>query len=236
LSEEIDTWKNAQRLLKPYSVIIPYALWIADQVPSSKIRVRRDFERVLLTISVCALLHQYQRDKVSINGVEYIRASIADYLMVRELLEGTLIQSVYNSSPKTQRIVEAIVRIYEEKRENSGGNDFVKEEPEGTGTNDIKKNFVTMNDLVKEMGYTRKTIYTWLAPAVNNGYVQKISEGRYSTGYYKPTDKAYQLDGSGQTFLPAPETLINAFPELSKGVCYVNPITGKETRIEDDGR
>jgi hypothetical protein len=93
-----------------------------------------------------------------------------------------------------------------------------------------------MSDLLKEMGLTRKTIYAWLAPAVNNGYVQKISEGRYSTGYYKPTDKAYQSDGIGQTFLPASEQLINTFPDLSKGVHYVNPITGKETIIEDDGR
>ena len=55
---EIEAWRNIQRVLKSMPVQIPYAGWLAKYIPTKKVRVRRDFERVLVSISVCALLHQ----------------------------------------------------------------------------------------------------------------------------------------------------------------------------------
>lgn len=79
---------NAQRLLEPLPVIIPYA----DQItfPSSWMRTRRDHARFLNLIEVSAFLHQYQRERDS--GA--IVASVADYAtayaLAGEVLKDTL--------------------------------------------------------------------------------------------------------------------------------------------------
>ena len=64
---------NAQRLLEPLPVVIPYA----DRLtfPSAWMRTRRDHARFLNLIEVSAFLHQHQRERRS--GA--IVASLADY-------------------------------------------------------------------------------------------------------------------------------------------------------------
>jgi len=64
---------NAQRLLEPLPVVIPFA----DRLtfPSSWMRTRRDHARFLNLIEVSAFLHQHQREQR--NGA--IVASVADY-------------------------------------------------------------------------------------------------------------------------------------------------------------
>ena len=51
--------RNAQRLLRPLTVVNPYA----DRLSflSDKTRTRRDHEKYLTLIDTIALLHQYQR-------------------------------------------------------------------------------------------------------------------------------------------------------------------------------
>ncbi len=79
---------NAQRLLEPLPVVIPFA----DQItfPFSWMRTRRDHARFLNLIEVSAFLHQYQRERS--NGA--IVASIADYAtayaLAGEVLKDTL--------------------------------------------------------------------------------------------------------------------------------------------------
>ena len=64
---------NAQRLLEPLPVVIPFA----DRLtfPSSWMRTRRDHARFLNLIEVSAFLHQHQRER----RVGAIVASVADY-------------------------------------------------------------------------------------------------------------------------------------------------------------
>jgi DNA primase len=70
---------NAQRLLEPFPVAIPYA----DQLtfPSTWMRTRRDHARFLNLIEVSAFLHQQQRERK--DGA--IVASVADYQVAYEL-------------------------------------------------------------------------------------------------------------------------------------------------------
>lgn len=77
--EEIKrTHQNAQRLLKPLKVEIPFSGLL--EFPDSNIRSRRDIKRFLCLIASIALLHQYQREiKRTPQGVEYIEASEKDY-------------------------------------------------------------------------------------------------------------------------------------------------------------
>ena len=64
---------NAQRLLEPLPVVIPFADKLS--FPSSWMRTRRDHARFLNLIEVSAFLHQHQREKRE--GA--IVASLADY-------------------------------------------------------------------------------------------------------------------------------------------------------------
>jgi DNA primase len=89
-SRTLDGWKdeqlkkkvrkihhNAQRLLRPLKVIIPYVDLL--EFPQSWLRGRRDHDRFLSLIEGIAFLHQYQRTIGNQNGKEYIEASIEDY-------------------------------------------------------------------------------------------------------------------------------------------------------------
>ena len=80
---------NAQRLLRPLKVIIPFV----DQIefPAAWLRGRRDNDRFLSLIEGIAFLHQHQRT-IANDGCEphghsadYIEASVADYAMAYEL-------------------------------------------------------------------------------------------------------------------------------------------------------
>ena len=74
---------NAQRLLKPIRVLIPFTNQI--KFPISWTRGRRDHDRLLCLIEVIAFLHQYQRPTVRQDGEEYIEAIADDYALAYTL-------------------------------------------------------------------------------------------------------------------------------------------------------
>jgi len=74
---------NAQRLLRPLKVIIPYVELI--DFPAAWLRGRRDNDRFLSLIEGIALLHQFQRKILSDGGQEYIESSPEDYAMAHDL-------------------------------------------------------------------------------------------------------------------------------------------------------
>jgi DNA primase len=84
---------NAQRLLEPVGVVIPYAPAIA--FPHQWLRTRRDHLRFLNLIEAIAFLYQHQREKkCGEEGSPYIEATIDDYKrafsLAAELLGQTL--------------------------------------------------------------------------------------------------------------------------------------------------
>ena len=85
---------------------IPYARALAELVPVTAVRTRRDFRQLLACITAVALLHQRQRD----NNDGEIVASIDDYAIVRDLL-APIFDSVASDgcTPAVREIVEAVV-------------------------------------------------------------------------------------------------------------------------------
>ena len=124
-SKTMDGWKrerqketviqrhhNAQRLLRPIKVIIPYAELL--DFPVTWTRGRRDHERFLNLIEAVVFLHQYQRPcKKSDGGEEYIEASVEDYKIAYKLAEIVFTHSLSelpkNASLLYQRIKEMVV-------------------------------------------------------------------------------------------------------------------------------
>jgi DNA primase len=70
--------QNAQRLLQPVGVVIPFAESI--DFPHQWLRTRRDNLRFLNLIEAIAFLHQHQRErKIDGDGRAYIEATLRDY-------------------------------------------------------------------------------------------------------------------------------------------------------------
>lgn len=86
LKEKVRTLHhNAQRLLRPLKVIIPYVDLL--EFPQSWLRGRRDHDRFLSLIEGIAFLHQYQRKIGEDNGQQYIEASLEDYAHAHDLAQ-----------------------------------------------------------------------------------------------------------------------------------------------------
>jgi DNA primase len=93
---------NAQRLLEPLPVVIPFADRL--RFPSAWLRTRRDYARFLNLIEVSAFLHQYQRERRS----DAIVASVADYAVAYGLA-GQVLSETLSDLKKPLR--EAYARI-----------------------------------------------------------------------------------------------------------------------------
>jgi DNA primase len=91
---------NAQRLLRPLKVIIPYVELI--EFPLAWLRGRRDHDRFLSLIEGVAFLHQWQREVRQDGDAEYIEASIADYAIAYDLAHQVFADSAHDL-PKPAR-------------------------------------------------------------------------------------------------------------------------------------
>jgi len=102
--------KNAQRLLKPLSIINPYA----DQLTflDSQTRTRRDHEKYLTLIDTIALLHQYQRQTKTITVdnevVEYIEVTLDDIETANRLAHEVLGRTLDELPPQTRKLLTKI--------------------------------------------------------------------------------------------------------------------------------
>lgn len=82
---------NAQRLLRPLKVIIPFVELI--EFPAAWLRSRRDNDHFLSLIEGVAFLHQHQRETGDENGAGFIVASLDDYAIAYDLAHVVFAQS-----------------------------------------------------------------------------------------------------------------------------------------------
>jgi len=101
---------NAQRLLRPLKVIIPFVDLI--EFPAAWLRSRRDNDRFLSLIEGVAFLHQHQRETGEEGGAGFIVASLDDYAIAYDLAHQVFAEGA-NDLPKPARDflaqVEAVV-------------------------------------------------------------------------------------------------------------------------------
>ncbi len=108
------THHNAQRLLRPLKVIIPYVDLL--EFPQSWLRGRRDHDRFLSLIEGIAFLHQYQRTIGQDGNQEYIEASVEDYAHAYDLAQ-TVFANTLGDLPKpvmdVMKQIEAMLGQYQ---------------------------------------------------------------------------------------------------------------------------
>jgi DNA primase catalytic core len=134
---------NAQRLLEPLPVVIPFA----DRLtfPSSWMRTRRDHARFLNLIEVSAFLHQHQRERR--NGA--IVASVADYAAAYALA-GEVLTETLGDLKKPLR--EAFGRIQDLATKTDAG--------------------VSRRDIREALALPDSTVRGWLAELVELEYLE----------------------------------------------------------------
>lgn len=97
-----------QRLLKPYTVRIPYIDSIS--LPQNNIATRRTFGHLVSVIKAVTLLRQYQKDvKHDTDGAGYIEADEKDYRIVYQLLQQILIRTYSPLNQKSRDLLELLL-------------------------------------------------------------------------------------------------------------------------------
>jgi DNA primase len=144
---------NAQRLLEPLPVVIPFA----DKLtfPSSWLRTRRDYARFLNLIEVSAFLHQHQREKK--DGA--IVAAVADYAVAYGLASSVLVETL---SDVRKPLKEAYERIRE-----------LSEEGDGT---------ISRREIREALNVPDSTVRGWLSQLVELEYLSLVDAGQKGSG------------------------------------------------------
>ena len=114
--------QNAQRLLRPLSVVNPYAEQLT--FPDHRTRMRRDHMKYLALIEAIALLHQYQRPvrEVEHRGAKlrYVEVTKADIALANRLTHEVLGRSLDELPPQTRRLLGPGGRAGEGRDEAAG--------------------------------------------------------------------------------------------------------------------
>jgi DNA primase len=113
--------QNAQRLLRPLSVVNPYAeeLTFLDD----RTRMRRDHAKYLTLIEAITLLRQHQRDIKTLRQagavIEYIEVTLEDIALANRLAHEVLGRSLDELPPQTRRVLGMIESLVTERMQHS---------------------------------------------------------------------------------------------------------------------
>jgi hypothetical protein len=108
---DLDRWHALQTWLegREHGVEVPFAEELAMRVPTSSVRLRRDFRSVLNLIRAHALLHQATRQK---DPQRRVIANLVDYEAVRTLVDDLIADGVEATGrPRLRETVQVVAGI-----------------------------------------------------------------------------------------------------------------------------
>lgn len=103
---------NAQRLLKSYPILNPFAPKLTFR--NDQTRTRRDHEKYLSLIDAVTLLHQYQRKTIEVDGVEHLEVSIDDVKIANRLAHELLGHSLDELPAQTRKLLNLVKSMVDE--------------------------------------------------------------------------------------------------------------------------
>jgi DNA-binding transcriptional ArsR family regulator len=159
---------NAQRLLEPLPVVIPYA----DRLtfPDAWMRTRRDHARFLNLIEVSAFLHQHQRERSRAGAIV---ASVADYAVAYALAAEVLAETLSDLRKPLREVLESIRAL---SLKGEAGSDETAAASSRSGGS------VTRRDLREALALPDSTVRRWLTELVELEYLRVAEEGRQGAG------------------------------------------------------
>ena len=102
---DLQLWQDAQRLLEPLLVTIPFAERLT--FPARNTHDRRGNQKLLGLVAAHALLHQHQRDR---DAHGQVVAVPADYAAVYALLQPVLEEGLDELSPRATKVYRVLAR------------------------------------------------------------------------------------------------------------------------------
>src|SRR5690606_25237123 len=105
------THQNAQRLLAALPVHNPFARRLT--FPDESTRLRRDQKKYLTLIRAIALLHQHQRPRRTVEGVEHVEVTLEDIATANRLAGEILGRSLDEMPPQTRRFLDLLWTMVE---------------------------------------------------------------------------------------------------------------------------
>jgi hypothetical protein len=100
------THQNAQRLIANLPVHNPFARLLT--FPDENTRLRRDQKKYLTLIRTIALLHQHQRPRRSVHGIEHVEVTLEDIATANRLAGVILGRSLDEMPPQTRRFLDLL--------------------------------------------------------------------------------------------------------------------------------
>ncbi len=100
------THQNAQRLLQAIPAHNPFARQLT--FPDENTRLRRDQKKYLTLIRAIALLHQHQRPRRKVEGVEHVEVTVEDIAVANRLASEVLGRSLDEMPPQTRRFLDML--------------------------------------------------------------------------------------------------------------------------------
>ena len=110
--------QNAQRLLEPLNVIIPWAEQLTFR--TDQVRYRRDHAKYLALIASITLLHQYQRKQLTRCARQYVVATLEDIELANRLAAEVMGEPVDSLMPQTRRLLSELSRYVRERAKAAG--------------------------------------------------------------------------------------------------------------------
>jgi Toprim-like len=152
------------------NVTIPYAGYLAENIPAVAVRLRRDFRSLLRLIQAHAVLHQQTR-KTGPDG--RIIATEADYLAVRALTADLISDAVGATvTPSMRETVEAVARLTAATA--------TEQDPDGLP--------VRVQAVARHLGIERSRAQRRIQAARERGYLANLEDKRGKPGRYLTDD------------------------------------------------
>ena len=177
--------QDAQRLLEPLAVILPWAEQLTFRTDQT--RMRRDHAQYLALIASLTLLHQYQRQQLTRHGSgqteRCVVAAVADVAWANRLLSAALGARVDPLLPQTHQLLEKLAAYVVRRAET-----------EGATRSEVR---FTQRELRETLGWNDRALRRQLARLVDLEYVLVYRTGRGN-------QRVYQLlyDGRAQDGAP----------------------------------
>lgn len=114
----INLHHNAQRLLEPVDVVIPFNKLLT--FPFKTARNRRDVERFLGLIRTVAFLHQKQKQINTQDGERYVEADMKDYEIAYNLAVPVIKATLHSISERAVNVLKVCCRLNDELNDERG--------------------------------------------------------------------------------------------------------------------